>query len=113
MTPQPSAAASRAAEQPLRGPALVALVLSATAVTVLFYIACLVALLLIGGVLAIELAVAVGLVRVGLVRLIAGPIRAQLGLAGVVLSALNLRRGPEYVVPLPREEAPALHAAIE
>jgi Zn-dependent protease with chaperone function/Tfp pilus assembly protein PilF len=100
-------------EQPLSGTALTLLVVSATAVMALFYLGLLLSLLGIGGLLLLELAGAVVLLRFGLTRYMVGPIRAQTHLAGLILRGLSLKWGPEYQMPLPREEGPRLYAVVE
>src|SRR5947209_11204997 len=113
--PNPSSSTPRvkSPEQPLSGTALTLLVVSGTVVMALFYMGLLLALLLIGLLLALELALLIGLARVGAARLMIPPIQAQVGLAGLILQGLNLKEGPEYHMPLPREEAPRLYALLE
>lgn len=86
---------------------------AAALVVALFYLLCLLALLLLGTLLFGEVIVMLGLVRFGMSGIMTAPANAVACLVGLICQSLGLKRGPEYQMPLSREEAPELHCLIE
>jgi Zn-dependent protease with chaperone function/Tfp pilus assembly protein PilF len=92
---------------------LLSATLSAAAVLLLFYLYSLLSLVVVGALFLVEVALALALSRVGLARILFGPIRALAKLLATICRSLGLQRSVEYQMPLDREEAPGLHARIE
>jgi Zn-dependent protease with chaperone function len=100
-------------ERPVSGLALLVLTTSAVAGVLLGYLYCFVALVTMGALVLIELALILALARIGLAGFMLEMIQAHTRLLALVARSLGLRQPTEYQMPLQREDAPRLFALIE
>lgn len=100
-------------EKPLNGAAKGLLMLSAGATIFCFYLFLLLAVLLLVVILAVELILAVILLRFGLVGLVAREMEKQVQLLGLVGRSFLLSQGAEYRIVLQPEDAPGLFASLK
>jgi Zn-dependent protease with chaperone function/tetratricopeptide (TPR) repeat protein len=100
-------------ERPLAPPEKLRLTLAATAVTLLFYLFCLLSLLFIGVVVLVQAVLIIGAARFGLASYMKRPADALSALAGRITRSLRIERGASYWLPLPAGEAPELHRLVE
>jgi Zn-dependent protease with chaperone function/tetratricopeptide (TPR) repeat protein len=100
-------------ERPLSPFRRVLLIAGATAVMLLAYLFCLLALLVVLFMLALDVVLLVPAARVGMAKMMAGALKQQWRLAGLLLRGLQLKEGPDYDIVLTREEAPRLFALAE
>lgn len=100
-------------EKPLPQSEVLLLMVSATAVIGLFYIAAFAILLFVLSLLLIDILILMGGVRFGLVYLMIEPVKGLSHLAALVATSLNLRSGPDFKVSLERKDAPDLFRLVE
>jgi Zn-dependent protease with chaperone function/tetratricopeptide (TPR) repeat protein len=100
-------------EQPLAGPAHIRLVASATVVTLLFYLCCLLSLLFIGTVLLIDLTVAIAVTPFGFYGRLVEPMAMMSELGLRILRSLNIERRVDYALDLRHDDAPQLFVLVE
>jgi len=99
-------------ENPLSGFAKVVLILGSAAVMLLFYAFSLLAILLLTGLIAAELALFVVSIRFLAARLIMPYLNKHVGLLVMFLKTFRLRKGVDFRISLQPEDAPALHQML-
>jgi len=100
-------------EQPLNPAARAALVVSAAATILLFYVAAIASLVLLGLAIAILCVVVVGAARFGLADHVVRALKPPAEIFGVLARNLWLPTSPVYHLALERDDAPALYAMVE
>ncbi len=78
-----------------------------------FYVLCLLALLADFGLMLCLFVIMIAASRLGLAGVLRAPLAALSRLAVLICRSLNLRRGPEYTMPLHPAQAPRLFALVE
>ena len=102
----------RAGERPLNPAARAALVLAAATTILLFYIAAITALGLLGLAIAILMVVTIGAARFGLSSYVVATMKVPAEIFGALARNLWLPTRPVYHLPLQRTDAPALFQVV-
>jgi len=101
-----------AGERPLNPAARTALVLAAAMTILLFYLAAITTLALLGLAIGILVVVTIGAARVGLSSYVAAVMKLPAEIFGVLARNLWLPTRPVYRLPLQRTDAPALFQVV-
>lgn len=99
-------------ERPLNPAARGALVIAAATTILLFYLAAITALALLGVAIAVLVVVMIGAARVGLSSYVAALVKVPIEIFGVLARNLWLPTPPVYRLPLQRTDAPALFQMV-
>ena len=100
-------------EKPLNGAAKALLIACAGLLVFLFYLWALASLLFLLLLTALEIAVFVVLIRVGLATIALIPLQSHIQLIWLFVRSFPLRKPVEFRIPLKREDAPALFDMLE